>query len=191
MKNSNTNPMVPVKVASKELGKSKSEIKDLIRKNLIDWKLENGSYVVDVNSIREEKTFNNSVEIPKLIKKIFSETHKDFLSNPNISGSEMCKVFKRVSKSNSLNIMDASVIVEYIFSTALDFQNTENINKPELLYNSTEEYKRIYTESQRRLRINSFDKSVVTAEHFILMCFIKSNFNIVTSSDTEFDWLKK
>ena len=191
MKNSDTNPMVTVKVASKELGKSKSEIKDLIRKNLIDWKLKNGSYVVDINSIKEEKTFNNSVEIPKLIKQIFSETLKDFSSNPNISGSEMCKVFKRVSKSNSLNIMDGAEIFEYAYHTAVDFQKTENINYNELLNNFTHEYKKIYTESQRRFKIDRFDKSVVSAEHFIMICFIKLNFNIISMIDTEFEWLNR
>ena len=191
MNNSNENTMVPVKVASKELNVAKGKIKDLMKENLIDWKLENGIYLVDINSIKEKDTFNNLVVIPKLIKKILSETYKDFLVSPNLRNSTAFKVFKRLSKSNSLNMMEAMEIFEYIFSTAAYFQATEKINHNKLLYNSSSEYQIIYTEAQRRFKINKYDKSVVPAEHFILMCFIKSNFNIISCLDTEFEWLNK
>lgn len=53
MVGNNTNIMVSVKVAAAKLGLRKSQIKDLIKKNIIDWKLENGSYVVDISSLYE------------------------------------------------------------------------------------------------------------------------------------------
>ena len=87
--------------------------------------------------------------------------------------------------------MDGAEIFEYAYHTAVDFQKTENINYNELLNNFTHEYKKIYTESQRRFKIDRFDKSVVSAEHFIMICFIKLNFNIISMVDTEFEWLNR
>ena len=42
-----------VKLAAAESGLRKSQIKELIKKNIIDWKLENGSYIVDMDSLTQ------------------------------------------------------------------------------------------------------------------------------------------
>ena len=191
MNNSNDNQMVSVKTAAKELNISKRKVQDLIKQNLIDWTLENGTYLVDIHSIKEEDTFDNVVVIPKFIKKIFSATYKDFATNPIVKGSDTCKLFKRVSKDNTLNIMDAFYVLQYCYEFALLYQSSENIHYEELLNNPYSEYQKIYAEAQRRSKINPYDPRVIFAEHFIMLCFIKSNFSIIEIGSDKFDWLMR
>jgi len=53
MKNSNANPMVTVKVASKELNISKGKIKDMINDKKINYTLKNGIYMVNVEEVKK------------------------------------------------------------------------------------------------------------------------------------------
>lgn len=52
----NSNPMVTVKVASKELNVSKGKIKDMIKNKEIDYTLENGVYMVDISIMKNQPT---------------------------------------------------------------------------------------------------------------------------------------
>jgi len=64
----NPNQMVPIKVASKELGVPKGKIKDMIKNKEIYYTLENGVYMVDISNIKNQptitiKTFDMKEEV--------------------------------------------------------------------------------------------------------------------------------
>jgi len=87
MKNiENGNTMVPIKVASKELGVPKGKVKDMIKNKEVYFTLENGVYMVDISNMKNQptitiKTFNMKEEF---ITDYVSNWKNKFLTNPTI-----------------------------------------------------------------------------------------------------------
>ena len=77
--------MVLVNDAAKAMGKSKSQVETMIKNNEIDWALENGNYVVDINSyIQGLKIINREANFEDISN--LSDNFKLYLKNiPNIN----------------------------------------------------------------------------------------------------------
>ena len=67
MKNSDTNPMVTVKVASKELEIPKGKIKDMINNSKISFEMVNGIYYVNIEDIRSKIKSQNQFSDKEVI----------------------------------------------------------------------------------------------------------------------------
>ncbi len=109
--------MVLVNDAAKAMGKSKSksQVKIMIKNNEIDWALENGNYVVDINSyVNKPKSNVNFIKAKKqkvlktrlvdnLLKEITGNTHKIL----------DVKLYKNTMKSNYCHSNVGQMIEEF------------------------------------------------------------------------------
>ena len=176
--------MVSLKVGAKTLGVPKGKIKDMIKGEVISFELKNGIYYIDIEEVREilltQEVNPNLKPLPKIIKNILIEMHKDFQSSP--IESDLKKVFKKINNGkDSLHIIEAAMILEYVSPKSEVFMNHVYIDPYELENNSINYYE--------ELQKNFFDKAMyrkslqyleilLQCEHFILFHYIQTNYSI-------------
>ena len=104
MKNiENENTMVPIKVASKELGVPKGKIKDMIKNKEIYYTLENGVYMVDISTIKNYSTI--TIKTFDMKKELISDYVSDWTNKfYPASTLQLAKVGIYPFESNTFNV---------------------------------------------------------------------------------------
>jgi len=101
MNNSNENPMVTVKVASKELNISKGKIKDMINDKKINYTLKNGIYMVNVEEVKKVlSTKKNNFKYRKYYKSVIPKNmgYESRISNEfQIGGKRMYQIITDIT----------------------------------------------------------------------------------------------
>ncbi|MCX6076464.1 MAG: hypothetical protein NTW78_06195 [Campylobacterales bacterium] len=166
----NTNTMVSVKVASKELGEAKGKIKDMIKDGEISFELVNGIYMVNIEEIKkviEEKSFcSNSIGKFKCsdtfirIAKITLNDFKVIPYNHNTDGiiSDMSNIIK----TKHITMFNIQNIIPYIFSCG-------RYKKVELM---------VLKNPSMVLTIDNSKEDSIGIEHFYMLNEIRNNFTI-------------
>ena len=136
-------------------------------------------------------------KLPTIIKNILIETYYDF-ENVDI-GNDISKVnLKNILRDikngkDELNIFESSVLFEFFYNGYKEFKLSKQLDTDRLKSGTLNYYDELYKQYYDDIDFKSLDrtnpatfvimKDSINCENFILIHYIKSNFNIVYMGD--------
>ena len=136
-------------------------------------------------------------KLPTIIKDILIETYYDF-ENVDI-GDDISKVnLKNILRDikngkDELNILESSVLFEFFYNGYKEFKLSKQLDTDRLKNDTLNYYHELHKQYYDDIDFQSLDKNnpatfiimkdSINCENFILIHYIKSNFNIVYMGD--------
>ena len=136
-------------------------------------------------------------KLPTIIKNILIETYYDF-ENVDI-GNDISKVnLKNILRDikngkDELNIFESSVLLEFFYNGYKEFKLSKQLDTDRLKSGTLNYYHELHKQYYDDIDFKSLDrtnpatfiimKDSINCENFILIHYIKSNFNIVYMGD--------
>ena len=136
-------------------------------------------------------------KLPTIIKNILIETYYDF-ENVDI-GDDISKVnLKNILRDikngkDELNIFESSVLFEFFYNGYKEFKLSKQLDTDRLKSDTLNYYNELHKQYYDDIDFQSLDKNnpatfiimkdSINCENFILIHYIKSNFNIVYMGD--------
>ena len=137
------------------------------------------------------------MKLPTIIKNIFIETYLDF-ENINTDGDVSKINLKNLlleikNGKDEINILDSSVLFEFFYNGYKIFKESQNIDEIRLQNDTINYYDDLHKKYFDDIDFQSLDKNnpitlqimsnSIYCENFILIDWIKKNFNIVYFED--------
>ena len=139
------------------------------------------------------------MKLPTIIKNILIETYldlKDVDTNGDISKINLKNLLTEINNGkDEINILESSVLFEFFYSGYETFKNSQSLDYKRLESDTTNYYDEIHHKFYDAIDFQSLDRNNPTTlqimndsiycENFILIDWVKRNFNIVYMDDVE------
>ncbi|PHO09099.1 hypothetical protein CPG37_10905 [Malaciobacter canalis] len=139
-------------------------------------------------------------KLPTIVKNILIETYLDFKDvdiGDDVSKINLKNLLSEINNGkDEINILESSVLFEYFYSGYNEFKQNNNIDTDRLESDTLNYYNELHNQYYDDIDFQSLDRNNLTTlmimkdsincENFILIDWIKRNFNIVYFGD-DFD----
>lgn len=136
------------------------------------------------------------MKLPTIIRNILIETYLDFenMNTDDVSKINLKNLLLEINNGkDEINILESSVLFEFFYSGYETFKNSHNINDKRLHSDTINYYDELHRKYFDDIDFQSLDRNnpttlqimndAIYCENFILIDWVKRNFNIVYMGD--------